>query len=147
MLFEGTTPLSINVDIRNHGQTPASRVVYFAAVHFKGYPLPKGYDPGDPGDAKSTQGIWPDTVHSYTRPLGKPIRPELLQELQSGAVRIYLFGLVKYEDIFGKSHYTKLCASFDWRTRESAPRTTDEVTGKDAFAFNWEYDHQHNDFD
>jgi hypothetical protein len=148
MVFIGDVPLEIDLIIKNHGQTPASRVVFQNAVHFPEYPLPQGYDPGNPADGgDSTEGVWPDEKSSVKRELGRAIAPEILRGLKAGNRRVVAFGFVRYNDIFGEPHFTKLCASFDWRQMATAKRKQDPATGHNTFDFEWQYETQHNDFD
>jgi hypothetical protein len=145
MTFDGTRPLDIVVMGENHGQTPASDVVNFIAVHFPPFPLPPAYNSGNPGDGISTQSIWPNSTYPFIRGLGRPISPERLAELQAGTRRLFVFSIVRYRDVFGRRHYTRLCASVDWRQFQGG--TVDEATGHRSFTFAWDYDSQHNDFD
>lgn len=145
--LDGLRPLDITIVAKNHGQTPAADVVHFSAVKFLPHPLPRGFDPGCPGDGISTEGIWPSAGRPFKRELGRTIPAALLAELQTGAKRLFVFSLIKYQDVFGRRRYTKLCASFDWRKLDTASFTVDEATGRREYTFEWEHDHNHNDFD
>jgi len=147
MVFIGDVPMEINLTIENHGETPASRIVFQNAVHFPEYPLPVGYNPGDPVEGDSTEGLWPSEKHQARRELGRAIAPEILRQLRVGQRRVVAFGHVRYKDVFGETHFTKLCASFDWRQMATAKRTRDAATGHDTFDFEWQFELQHNDFD
>jgi hypothetical protein len=81
------------------------------------------------------------------RELGKDIPLKILEGLVAGKRRIFLFGLVRYRDVFDKGHYTKLCASLAWRHVNDSLLATGPTDKPVEIDVEWDIEHHHNDFD
>ncbi len=108
-------PMEATYEIRNHGQTPAYSLLDNAVLEICPYPLPPDFPfPNLPPPNPSLTVVHPDDVH-YTG-MGRAQRiftPQEITLIAAGAShRLYIFGMVKYEDIFKKAHTTKFCHSF-----------------------------------
>ena len=101
-------------DITNYGQTPAYRLIDNAIVDICPYPLPPKFPfPELPAPEPSAAVIYPNMVY-YTgvARAKRDFTQEELNKIKSGTThRLYIFGMLKYVDIFGISRTTKFCYS------------------------------------
>ncbi len=100
--------------LRNTGNTPTRQMSMFVECEIRNTPLPQGYafayqDQNVAGGTISpkfdlTGGLAP-------RSPGAPITPQDLLDAQNGRKFIYLWGFVRYRDVFPRSriHTTRYC--------------------------------------
>ncbi len=95
--------------IKNHGQTPAHGLESAAGIVIREYPLvsplpsPWGFSDGE----GSKSALHPDQQFEFWVIAEQAITPADMQALQTGdTVRAYLFGEVKYLDVFGRDRHT-----------------------------------------
>jgi hypothetical protein len=101
-------------EIENFGQTPASQLTDNALVDICPYPLPPNYPfPSLPQMAPSAAVIHPRMgKYGGTGRSQRTFTPSELTQIVDGTVqRLYIFGEIKYMDIFGKDHTTRFCHS------------------------------------
>lgn len=101
----------VAINVKNTGLTPAYKVVGYCWTHLGGWPLPEDFNFAGPLTSE------PDThtilaagaVTSFHTGTSRPLTSEELQSLQSGALRLYMYGHVTYVDAFGKARVTTFC--------------------------------------
>jgi hypothetical protein len=94
----------IILHIKNFGQTPARKLQYWAASGFASYPLNtqlplQSFRP-------ETISIFPSDNFSPVITLAQPLNSADMAGLQSGNRRLYVYGHIKYEDVFGQTRNT-----------------------------------------
>lgn len=114
----GVTPILINT-----GQTPAHNVRYTARCGILSLPLPDDYDfpLPDPHNEGAILGPHQDmTLHSRFDTM---VPDDLASDVKYGRgnSRLYVWGEVRYEDVFGETHYTKFCHFIFWITDPGKP--------------------------
>src|SRR5262245_26447241 len=101
----------ITVTIKNHGKTPARKVIAIAVVEpvvmdqapmFEYPELPVRVGMLQPGVEHILQ-LYP--LKSRTTGKPGPITPEILAALQSGKIVLHVHGRIAYEDVFAYSHW------------------------------------------
>jgi hypothetical protein len=101
----------ILVVVKNTGQTPAFKFTHQAAIRLAAWP-----PPDDLFKLSQTPPISSDTLPSgnfsqITVSLGRPLSVDDKTTLGLGIQAVYLFGLIRYEDVFG----IKRCARYRYR--------------------------------
>jgi hypothetical protein len=98
----------------NQGQTPAHQLIDVALVEILPYPLPKNFKFPDLPIPPPSHLVLLPRVDSYTG-VARSNRNFTLNEIEQVAngenCRIYIFGIIKYFDIFGEERTTKFCES------------------------------------
>lgn len=98
----------IVVVVKNYGQTPALKARFRSAEHVREWPLQGALD--DLSKVEIRTGV-------EALPFGRPVIMHIpvgdLTEwseraLRNGEHAIYFWGLVTYEDVFGKPHFTRI---------------------------------------
>jgi len=96
----------VMVHIKNMGQTPAHDVLHYADLVFREFPLefplPKIPDSGGLIGAPLGPGVFTSKKKDYA-----PLTPDQLAGLRNGKSAFYLYGEVRYLDIFKKRHFTR----------------------------------------
>ena len=102
------SPFQVDIDIRNVGQTPAVNIrgVYNIEV-LEGLPEKVEVDISVKGGR--ALGASPEPLRAWAR---RDIRPEL-SRIKQGDVKLVLVGKTFYEDVFGRTRSTGLCATYD----------------------------------
>ncbi len=105
-------PMKIGVFVANSGKTPALKVKNNFATRFL-----KAGDEFDPNDHIKKPSIQASSVlqpgmNFSLKPLpeGNSSKSDV-DDLTSGRYILYMFGLITYEDIFGRPHTSKFCLS------------------------------------
>jgi hypothetical protein len=90
---------------KNHGQTPAAKVVSWTALaviepinerQLVVPPLQNIFARHLGAGAESTKSLW----------YGRPLTPNEIADVAAGARAIYLYGRIEYRDIFDKKRWT-----------------------------------------
>lgn len=104
---------SVTVDMKNHGQTPAKNLRYHAMTAVMPYPLPENFIfPELPGISDSRDTIHPGVTHNgYAWPRRNFTEEEIDYIIKGESPRLYAFGIIYYEDIFGQTRTTEFCIS------------------------------------
>jgi hypothetical protein len=102
------------VIIKNSGQTPALKLRHLGILFPRQFPLSKETDLNIRAPETNGSII---TLHPGESEFGtkfkRKIEPLQYQAIQAGIGKIYVFGKVDYEDVFGASHWTRFCYYFD----------------------------------
>jgi hypothetical protein len=106
-------PAQINVHLRNVGKTPALHVrsIGIGNPVLIGSPKPLFDDPKYPPVDWGLLLPNADTgmAVSFAINPNQPLTTGAIQEIQSGNRKIYIYGHIIYDDIFGNSHLTNYC--------------------------------------
>jgi hypothetical protein len=99
--------------VQNPGRTPAKNIMLTRAVKVLPYPLPSASYPPDSGPAESAGFIGPgDTpvglINAETALSAEDWKAVTAKD---GKLRIYFWGSISYQDVFGNARYTKFCYS------------------------------------
>jgi hypothetical protein len=119
--------------IVNAGLTPASKVSFQAKAAILPSPLPDDFKFPLPGIVSGTLTVGPRqaiTASPWVDDFVDDSEVEGIKNASSGKC-LYTWGLLTYEDIFGKTQYTKWCHSYTWL-----------ADGKTTWGY---YDQRHND--
>jgi hypothetical protein len=114
------------IHLKNCGQTPASEVRGWIHTWFAEYPLDE-IPPTAPEDLlKGTQTLAPGRISIYVTPKKPPLPAQYLNLLGTRKFTLYVYGEVRYKDIFGRERYTK------YRLIYGGTEGTRKTTGKDG---------------
>lgn len=104
--FDQTGGASVIITFRNGGQTPAVAMVTVAnmKVDDPNYPTPFPPISFEDPSLKSKFSLLPESMRE--KQVG-PIAAGPARALASGEVIMYIWGEVRYSDIFGRSHYSR----------------------------------------
>jgi hypothetical protein len=94
------------VQIKNTGQTPALQVEHWGNICLREYPLISGL-PALPVGKPSRSILGAGIVSTKSLTYGPPLTSQQIADLRAGTVAIYIYGEIKYKDIFRKSHFTR----------------------------------------
>lgn len=95
------------VHFKNCGQTPAYNVRGWIHTWFAEYPLTEAL-PNAPNDFPKGVDVLPPARKSiFVAPRKPPLPPHYLSLLGSERFTLYIYGEVRYRDIFGKEQFTK----------------------------------------
>jgi hypothetical protein len=114
------------IHLRNCGQTPAYDVSGWIHTWFAEYPL-KEVLPSAPDDLR--KGIEPlasGRISIFVAPRKPPLPPENLARLGTAQFTMYVYGEIRYKDIFGKERFTK------YRLVHGGNEGVRKVSGKDG---------------
>lgn len=110
--IDGEAPLQGYVVIGNSGQTFAQKVIRKVGMRVLGATVPeKVEDLGRMDREEGVMVISPREKHAVIRNRDR-LTPEEVAKIwrsDQGAKRIYVFGTITYEDIYGKRHHTDFC--------------------------------------
>ncbi len=106
-----TRPFEVNVAVKNYGQTPAHDVVASAWVGLDEWPLKDTFNFDGPPSAEPVAKalIPPGATSHYHTGSARPLTTEELASVNSGRLRLYIYGNVKYVDAFKKPRVTNFC--------------------------------------
>jgi hypothetical protein len=99
------------------GLTPSYKLRYRAAADVLPFPLPVGFDfPLEEDKPESGTGMLsPRNNFTISAPTPRIYNDEEIQQFQAGVVkRIYMWGIVHYEDAFGIPRYVKFAQNILW---------------------------------
>ena len=111
------SPISISTKAINRGKTLANTCVLFLCMQeLKSSALPdvSVMDSGTDSQFGASMVIAPGqqiAFASVTAP--EPLTKDLFNSIQSGQIRIFILGKMRYDDIFKKRHWFKFCYVFD----------------------------------
>ena len=120
-----------NVTIRNSGQTPAKALEMRMAITVgqkgeqKDFRLPEAI--------LQSRGSLAADAQVETEPTSqRPFLPNEYAAFQAGTLAIYVFGEVKYQDIFGNTHATKVRLFFDAASAGRTEAFSTDVEGNES---------------
>lgn len=105
--FPETTVPEAQIHLKNCGQTPAYDVSGWIHTWFAAYPL-REVLPSAPDDLR--KGIEPlasGRISIFVAPRKPPLPPENLAQLGTAQFTMYVYGEIRYKDIFDKERFTK----------------------------------------
>lgn len=111
--FSPTTRAAVKFAMVNRGTTPARNVTQFSVVDIFPYPLPQDFPFPDP----MLRGAGAFIIHPSETFIGSRVASRLFKKAEMEDVvagtssRIYIFGEVRYEDVFGVERRTRFCSS------------------------------------
>lgn len=106
-IFNNTKgPITI-LEIKNSGKTTAYNVRHGADIVVRGYPLHSILKIFTKGGIKSVSPLSPEGNAFKKIAMKKTLTPKQITSLIKGTKAIYVYGIITYEDIFGKQHITK----------------------------------------
>ena len=103
------------VSIKNTGNSPARKLTAVALCGKMPYPIPQGvaFAVTEP-ENRSVITIGSGEVKRVSATAIRYNNDEIREIMQAGGTRIYVWGMVKYEDVFGDPHWTKFCKFVQW---------------------------------
>lgn len=108
------SPISVAFQIKNDGETPAHKVSHGGLIDILPYPLPSNHSFPTLSPANSSVS----SVHKGQDLKGWAQSKRVFQQSEinasmqiGGNYRVYVFGLIKYEDIFNDAQHTKFCVT------------------------------------
>ncbi len=114
------------VDFRNCGQTPAYDLRGWIHTWFAEYPL-KEVLPTAPEDLrKGTETVAPGRKSIFVAPRKPPLPPPYLALLGTDKFTLYVYGEIRYRDIFGKERSTQ------YRLIHGGTEGARRIVGKDG---------------
>jgi hypothetical protein len=94
------------VEIKNTGQTPAYSVIHGTGIGVHEFPLKESLSMPSPS-GHITKGVLPTGGTSHKIIIHKiPFTSQEIDQLRSETAKIYVYGIIKYKDTFGKSRTT-----------------------------------------
>lgn len=134
--------LDVKFTIVNFGQTPAKNCTISGDGAILPFPLPALYKfqiPPAPYAQKARIDPKTGAATPYEVPIKRTFNSVKFAEILSKDIshRFYYFGVLNYQDVFGKSHFTKFCS---FLTLEFTPE-------KHVGTYTWSDCDQHNEFD
>lgn len=100
----------LGVKIVNSGKTPARKVLakistQYLSAETEFAPSYKD-DPVEPSVSVIQPGMW---INLFSRATLGTMTSQEMDGVRAGRNRLYLYGLITYEDIFGRPHSTRFC--------------------------------------
>jgi len=96
------------VFIKNTGQTPAFKVIHWANICFREYPLIASLPAPIPlVGAPPVSVLGPGQVASKLLESNPRLTPAQTNDLRNSTAAVYVYGEITYVDAFGKSHLTR----------------------------------------
>ena len=102
---------SASIEVANTGKTPAVKFSSLAQFQWVGngaHLSPFYMVSGIPGSVSVVQ----PGMHASINTPQIPITEAQFEAIKEGKLRLYVYGILKYEDIFGKPHMNKFCGYF-----------------------------------
>jgi hypothetical protein len=110
--FDETHTPRASFTMRNLGQTPAHNVVSRGEIAALPYPLPIGFKlPPVSGPVSSVTDLFPNVPLIGNRTKATPFTIAELTGIRNGSMRVYIFGEIRYRDVFGRRRRTTFCNS------------------------------------
>lgn len=108
-------PAFVTLAIQNHGDTPASDLDFSGAIEIFSHPLQDNHTfLPEPSWQKIKVTLFPKSAaHSAGAVTNRPLTPEEIAVVSNKASgrRLYVYGMVKYQDAFKKPRQTEFCFS------------------------------------
>jgi hypothetical protein len=98
---------TVQITIKNTGQTPAYKVVHWGRICVENFPLTAVLPPMPEPDSKFWSVMGPGIAETKTLRLPYPLSEEDIEGLRNGTRAIYCHGEIDYFDAFKKKHWTK----------------------------------------
>lgn len=107
--------------IKNFGHTIANAVNVKSVLQIMEAPLPDSIDLNLPVEEnKAAANITPGQVFYFRASLDRMLTEQEIVEIKKTGTRVmYLYGTIRYEDIFGDVHYTNFCKSCSWDIKDN----------------------------
>lgn len=100
-------PANVFLTIKNTGQTPAMEVTHWGNAVVREYPLTTQLPGADP-DIKPMPSVLGPGIQSTKRlVLPAPLSVPQITEIRGGTMAVYVYGQIKYRDIFKKTWTTE----------------------------------------
>jgi hypothetical protein len=101
----------IDINVKNFGQTPAYQVITESWVNLAPWPPPGNFDYTGPLDPNRIFAyiIPPGGIVHFHAGSGRPFTQTEMTSLEDGALSLYIFGSITYEDAFGIKQHTDFC--------------------------------------
>jgi hypothetical protein len=120
------------VHIKNFGQTPAYDVRAWIHMWIAEHPLSEVL-PDAPEDLpKGTAVIHPGTHVAFFMPKEPPVKAEFIPLLGTAAGTIYVYGIIKYRDVFKRERTTKYRLIYGGREPVRGSLMKHDQNGNDA---------------
>jgi hypothetical protein len=105
--------LTVQVLIKNAGQTPPNDVTVWGAVSIAIFPLDESGRPDPPSTPPETEGTIGSGsfIHWGSGP-DQPVVPEEVAGVKNGQAALYVIGKVSYRDVFGEARTTDFCYAY-----------------------------------
>jgi hypothetical protein len=109
--IEANKEIQVGVNFCNSGKTPALNLLGYAdgtlvtskvTVDFSKFVTP-------PGLNKNV--LFPGGCHHFQRRIQALPQP-LIEDIEHGASKVIIFGLIRYKDVFRRQHWTHFCMSY-----------------------------------
>ncbi|MHB1992914.1 hypothetical protein [Metallibacterium scheffleri] len=119
--------------IKNFGHTIANAVNVASVLQIMEYPLPDSFDLNlHVEEKKDAATITPGQAFYFRSFLGRMLsKQEILEIKKTNTRMMYLYGTIRYEDIFGDVHHTNFCKFCSWDVKDNFV-TTNVLRHNDA---------------
>jgi hypothetical protein len=106
LVWEATAkPTTVEVTIKNSGQTPAYRVSTATMIGVREYPLHGAFSV--PSVTSKPTVIPPGSSTTLSDTMVHPLTADQLRAIQKGTQAVYVFGEIAYADAFGECRITR----------------------------------------
>jgi hypothetical protein len=105
-------PVGIAVNMTNTGKTVARHVVFLTVLQETKGPIGAFEIEGAP---HKFAVAFPNANYSSIGTGKRLLTKDDIEEIKSGKQRIYIFGRITYDDVFGKSHFTQFCGIYSYQ--------------------------------
>jgi hypothetical protein len=116
------SPMSISTKAVNRGKTPANSCVLMLYIQYFKYPaLPdmSALESGSNARFPDQLAVAPGQQVTFsTVATPEALSSVLFDGIQSGEIRLFILGEMRYRDIFKKRHWAKFCYVFDPKTSQ-----------------------------
>ncbi len=103
-------PVLVSAEIKNAGNTPAKNV-QMAATWNVFRSAPEALYPSGLPEENNCGTIGPGALVQYPLDLSNAVVHET--QIRSGELQLYVYGVIKYNDVFGGQHKTEWCLWFE----------------------------------
>jgi hypothetical protein len=110
--FDETHPPRASYTMRNLGQTPAYKVVHRSEIAALPFPLPVGFRlPPVNGTIAPATVLFPNVPLIGNSTKAAPFTADELAGIRNRSMRPYIFGEIRYRDVFRKRRRSTFCVS------------------------------------
>lgn len=102
----GANPVITKVGIENSGRTPAVKARQYFIIAFSNQPEPPTFPP-PPGEPDEV--VIPPNITVLTHVATAKISDQEREYIDKHELRLFVWGRISYEDIFGHHYYTEVC--------------------------------------
>nr|WP_294523724.1 hypothetical protein [uncultured Rhodopila sp.] len=123
--FDETHRPRASYTLRNVGQTPAFELVHRSGIAAFPYPLPLSFKLPPITNPMTAPIVLFSNIplNGYTEK-GTPFSDIELAGIRSGLMRVYIFGEIRYRDVFHKRRWTTFCSSVQVRDEATLMKLT-----------------------